>query len=343
MRISEYSYQPSGMSASEWNDLISASRQINLIQSWEYGEAKALTGPWQVERGVISDNNQIIGAAQTMVRRAPVGNGGMAWINRGPLLLDHSAEPGVHYAAMLAALNAHFVEQKKLYLRLAPMIDVAGFDKRWASGAGLQNTGVSGWASSVVDLSQSAEALRKALHGKWRNGLVRAERSGISVRSGFDEPSCAAFIEGHREHLRRLGGDGGIDENLLRTMQELLPKSRKIYFHVAYMNDQPIGGIAIAKYGQSGEYLAGHNSDAGRTNNAGQLLLWSAMMQLRNEGVSYLDLGGMDEKLTPAGIYRFKQRVGGSSYRLANEFESGSNSLINKLIRWQVARARSKQ
>ena len=67
------------MNASEWNDLISASRQINLIQSWEYGEAKALTSPWQVERGVISDNNQVIGAAQTMIRRAPVGNGGMAW------------------------------------------------------------------------------------------------------------------------------------------------------------------------------------------------------------------------------------------------------------------------
>ena len=185
--------------------------------------------------------------------------------------------------------------------------------------------------------------MRKTLHGKWRNGLVRAERSGISVRSGTDEASYSTFIAGHREHLQRFGVGGGIDESLLKAIRDLLPQSRKLCFLVAYMDERPIGAIAIAKYGQAGEYLAGHNTDAGRANNAGQLLLWSAMMQLRDEGMSCLDLGGMDEKLTPAGIYRFKQRVGGSSYRLTNEFESGSKSLVNKLIRWRAKRARSKQ
>ena len=115
MKIPEYSYQSTIMSASEWNNLISESQQINLIQSWEYGEAKALTSSWQVERGVISDNNQVIGAAQTMIRHAPAGTGGMAWINRGPLLLNQDLKTDVHFAPMMTALKVHFVEQKRLY------------------------------------------------------------------------------------------------------------------------------------------------------------------------------------------------------------------------------------
>ena len=140
--------------------------------------------------------------------------------------------------------------------------------------------------------------------------------------------------------LERLGPEAGLDAGLLTALQACLPQARKFYLLLASVDGEPASGMAFVKYGRSAEYLAGHNNPLGRGVNAGQLLLWTAINRLRADGFERLDLGGMDEHATTPGIFEFKQRVGGTPYRLANELESIPNSLVGRLVRASVARAR---
>jgi len=340
MTTAEYVYRPMQVEADAWDRLVADAPHLSLIQTGAFSDAKAAAGPWQAERGLIWANGSAVGATQAMVRKIPGMNRGLAWVNRGPFVLGDADDAPSHQAGMLAALNAHFADERGLYLRIAPMCAAAAFDDQWAAATGLRITETLGWSSAIVDLQQSPETLRKGLHGKWRNALKQAEQADISVRQGSDNNLFTAFLAGHREQSTRLGDDIGISADFLEALQAGLPDDRKIYVLLADVAGMPAGGIAIAKFGQTGEYIAGHNNDVGRKHNAGQRLLWAAMMHLQNAEFGNFDLGGMDEKLTPPGIFRFKDRVGGAPYRLANELEGGFEPFINRLIRWRVTKAR---
>ena len=74
--------------------------------------------------------------------------------------------------------------------------------------------------------------------------------------------------------------------------------------------------------------------------NAGQLLLWRAVAAMKEHGGRGFDLGGLDVDLTPPGIYRFKDGLGGVPYRLAPELEALGGGLLGRLVRWRVRTAR---
>jgi len=79
---------------------------------------------------------------------------------------------------------------------------------------------------------------------------------------------------------------------------------------------------------------------AGRAANAGQLLLWRAVCEMKELGYRWFDLGGMDLYQTPSGIFHFKAGLGGTPYRLVGEFEAHDGRWVSKMIRWRVHRVR---
>jgi lipid II:glycine glycyltransferase (peptidoglycan interpeptide bridge formation enzyme) len=80
-----------------------------------------------------------------------------------------------------------------------------------------------------------------------------------------------------------------------------------------------VAGILVARHGDAATYLIGWNGDEGRKRKANNALLWAAMVDLPRRGVRFLDLGGIDDRLTP-GIAAFKRGINGEEYRLAGEF-----------------------
>jgi hypothetical protein len=336
-----YSFTPGAFTAAEWDAHVDAAPGCNLIQTWAYGEAKAGTGPWRVERGLITAaDGEPVGAAQVLLRRVKFIGDGMAWLNRGPLRLAGVQPSPELETGMLAAVARHYAGERGLYLRIAPMAEAGAFDPASAEAAGLNVTATPGWASAMIDLTQAEDELRAALHGKWRNALVKAERAEIEVRIGDGDDLFERFIVGHRAHMKRIGPEGGLDEWLLRGIKSVLPAERALLVALAMVDGRAAAGMVFVRFGDAAEYLAGHADDKGRAENASQLLLWSAMLRLKQLGCRRFDLGGMDEKLTPEGIYRFKARVGAAPYRLAAELESPPKSLLARLVRRRVMRAR---
>ncbi len=324
----------------EWNQLAGPMAGFSLMQCWEWGEAKAGTGPWRVERGTLSRDGGAVGAFQTLVRALPGGlPGGLAWINRAPLWRDPQDGGRAPSKAMMSALARHYVHRRGLYLRLAPVQAEDGFD---GDDDGLVAAGVEGWASAVLDLERSVEDLRLGLHQKWRNALNKAERSAIEVRAGPDEGLFAEFLDGYRSMTRERGFATSVTPELLTALQSALPEEGRMETFMATHDGAPAGSVLMVRHGDTAEYLAGTVAEAGRAVNAGQLLLWRAVVAMKERGARRFDLGGLDARLTPPGIRRFKDGLGGTPYRLAPELEALGGGLLGRLVRWRVRAARSR-
>ena len=97
-----------------------------------------------------------------------------------------------------------------------------------------------------------------------------------------------------------------------------------------------VGSILIARYASRCEYLAGNA--AGQRAGSGQLLLWRAIVEMKRQGCTTFDLGGMDPERTPKGIYDFKAGVNAVPYRLPNEIEGDDRTLMQKMVRLHVTR-----
>jgi len=86
----------------------------------------------------------------------------------------------------------------------------------------------------------------------------------------------------------------------------------------AFSEEEPLAGICIGSHGSAATYLLGWNGEQGRNLKANQFLLWNAIMLLKEQGIRWLDLGGIDEEGTP-GISEFKLGVNGARYVLVGE------------------------
>lgn len=339
------SLEPQDFSQSEWTDLVSGFQGLSLMQTWEYAEAKAEMSQWMVWRATLNDHGLTLGAVQAMVRPFPWLSGGLVWINRGPLWnrveTDGMDDPSL-LSPMMKALQHYWVEQRGMYLRIAPpaLENITAADALGTTGCG-QVAAVSGWASARVDLSQTVESLRSQLQQKWRNCLNKAERLGLTTQEGSADEGFRELTASYGTTLPERNYQTNITPKFLCRLQALLPPERKLWALNARQDTEQLGGILIARYGDTCEYLVGSINEAGKERNAGQFLLWQAVCQMKALGYRWFDLGGMDPEHTPAGIFHFKSGLGGTLYRLIGEFEGHNGGWRSRALRWYVSRVRS--
>lgn len=330
-----------GFPQHEWTHLVSGFYDLSLVQTWEYAEAKTQAASWRVEQAVFVDGERVVGAVQALVRPIPWLQRGLVWINRGPLWRRSKNEDPSLLVAMMEELRRHWVDKQHIYLRIAPPNREGEVDVNALKEIGYRrDDNLEGWASARLDLSLPVEALRNQLQQKWRNCLNKAERLRLTVQTGCDALAFDQFLREYKRMLLDRKYCTSATPVLLSRLQALLPPERKLWVLTAHQNGQSLGAVLIARYGETCEYLAGAINDAGRAVNAGQLLLWRAACEMKNLGHRWLDLGGMDPKQTPSGIFHFKSGLGGVPYRLMGELEAHDGSWLSKIVRWRVRRVR---
>jgi lipid II:glycine glycyltransferase (peptidoglycan interpeptide bridge formation enzyme) len=323
--------------AEKWSAALAPSPDLSLLQTWEYGEAKAQTGPWSAERAVLLSDGRELAAAQVLVRKAPLGRGGLAWLSRGPVVLGETDDGS--RLEMLQALREHWVAERGLYMRAAPTASFGDIPNASMVRAGLRETQTPGWVSTRLDLRPSLPDLRSGFKQKWRNALNKAERLGVEVGGGTDAQPFERFVAAYDGEEPALGYRRTVTGHLLRALQDLLPPERKLITLEAILGDRPVSWMVLARYGTTGEYLASVNTADGRSSNAGQRLMWEAVCTLKSEGVLSLDLGGGDPADRSSGISQFKAGVGGETYRLPAELEATGGGWGARIVRRAVMRA----
>jgi hypothetical protein len=326
-------------SQEEWTALVTRFQDQSLMQTWEYGEAKARTGPWQAVRLAFLQGDLPVGACQAMVRPLPIWRGGLAWINQGPLWRPRGVEGDwALLGKMLAELRTYWVEERRLYLRLALPLELAGgggdflppLGYAWVPGAG-------GWASARLDLSPAAEELRTGLSQNWRKQLSRAERQGVTARVGRSPELFERFLENYGEFLGRKGLHPPLTRDFLRELQAQLPEARRLWVCEGWQGTVCLGSLLLAGYGDTSLFLALALSGAGQAAHGGFVIHWQAVLAMKAAGFRWLDLGGVDPQRTPPGILQFKSGLRGKPYQLVGELEAG-RGVVSRALRWYIRR-----
>jgi len=322
----------------EWNDIVSGLDDLSLMQAWEFGEAKAEAGQWKASRAVFRKDNEIVGAAQAMIRMIPFLNRGLVWINRAPLLKDKTMVTSGVCIDILKEIKKYWVDQKKMYLRIAPPLMAS--DESYAifkAASFSKTTETDVWASEIVDLSLSLEELRKGLQQKWRNCLNKAERMEVTCETGSSDVLMDELLDDYKMLLDNVGFGTNLSPELVRTMQNLLPDFRKMLVFAGRQDGEKLGSVLIAPYGNTCMYLIGATNNIGRKVNANHYLIWNAVCEMKKRGYRWFDLGGVHPDNTPPGILHFKRGLKGTPYQLMGEVEAYRDGFLNRMIRKRIA------
>lgn len=324
--------------SAEWDGLLGNASGVGFTQTWEFGSAKCAGSDWTVQRVKASCADGPLAVCQALTRRIPVLGGGLAWINRGPVFLDHPYSSVEARARTLSSLHSFFAEQQGLFVRLAPAIGLRAEDFR---GSGLVDKGRRGWASAILDLAPEEAVLASGLRKTWRTEIARGRAAGVEARRPRGTEANLTFVENYARFLERRRLKTSVTPALLSAIFRHAPPERQPAIFVASAGGPAESGVLTVDYFGTREYLASWTSEAGAPPGGGQLALWTALLDARSAGIRRFDVGGLDPENTPEGIRRFKEGLRAVPYRLSNELETLDAGWRQRLTRWASARGRS--
>lgn len=300
-----------------------------LEQSWAYGEAVATASRGKVrsERWLIRDPaGEALGMAQAFSR--PILGARLVRLVRGPLFL-----PGLDRTrrdTALGLIRAAYPWRKRCLLWWLPELNGGSESEAAMARLGLRQM-VTGYSSIRLDLTPPLARLRAQLDGKWRNALKQAEKSPMlielasRVEGSWNEAAFAALMVEHDEHRidRRFLGPDAVFYQAFAAAAGAAPDEDAllIWAHAGTHlgKPRPLAGILVLRHGRAATYAMGWSNQAGRLVKAHYRLLWRAIAELQQRGVTQFDLGGVDTE-RGAGVARFKLGLGGEVFTLAGSF-----------------------
>jgi hypothetical protein len=166
------------------------------------------------------------------------------------------------------------------------------------------------FGSHVVDLSLSEEELWSGVHGKHRNSIRRAEKTGVKIVHGGVEYLEDYLALDHETWAR--SGKGGATRSMLQNYVAQLDS--KVHIFMSYMDDLAQSGAIFMYNCDCCYYIYGASRSRPEPGSA-NLLHWEAMKYMKNNGVHRYSFVGArineDEGSKYHGIQRFKERFGG--------------------------------
>lgn len=237
-------------------------------------------------------------------------------INRGPLYFR--ALTAQEQRAVWKGVSTLGGLWRGRLLSVAPDIRLSGLSLAMLADMGFRQFSPHAWESVWIDLDLDLESLRKRLDGKWRNMLAFSERSLLQLEVGSDDELFAWMI-GQYQELMRDKEFSGTPVGLLQALRKRLGGQEQLLILRATHEGKPVAGICLVRHGAAATYLLGWNGNEGRNLKANQYLLWQAIMQLKQLGLRWFDLGGINEEMTP-GITAFKTGLNGERYELVGEY-----------------------
>lgn len=295
----------------EYTRLFAVAPRSNLLQDWSWGDGKAAAEGWRPVRLRMAVDNETVAVAQFLERRfGPLAG---LRLNRGPVWLQPDLSIEIKMA-VIAALRRRWRWWRGRILLMAPELPAEA--SKMLVATGFRRRSAPAWQSSWLDLRRPPQEIRKALAGKWRNMLVKAEKSGGTVDMLKGSEAVAWLLPHYREMIQRMGFSG-VPEPMLTALAQ---HGDVIAFRF-WANGEAVSCVLVARHGSSATYLVSWNSEDGRRLSGNYLLLWSAVMALQDSGCHWFDLGGIDAQLTP-GVAAFKRGLGGEEYILAGEWLS---------------------
>ncbi len=290
-----------------WGHAMTSAAFVPLQQSPAYAAALARRGRL-IRRLLIEDGGRITLGIQAATRRI-VGFPLITTALRGPFSFVAGPDlPRAAFAAAVDALRARWPHA----LILSPDF-IASVNSQGAMRAASLREIVSSASIVQVDLTGDGRALRKRLHGKWRNRLCKAEARGLRVDIKRGGAALAWLLHAHTrlmamKRFKALPSDFVLD--LIATSAR-----RDVFVVAVETQGQTVAAALFLRHGHGATYVIAAAEPAGRLVHAGNLALWQGLRALQDAGVRICDLGQVEgERAAP--LAHFKLGTGGQVLQL---------------------------
>ena len=313
-------------SYTDWHTYLQKCQKVNLLQSWQYGDAKQETTKWKVSRFLIAnEKQQIVGLAQTLSFSLPL-IGGVVRMNRGPMLISNLTRMSddIILYKVISALLEEFKKRRWWVAQIAPETNASKSTNDFLKNIGFKKLAVAPYSSGLLNLQLSEEELLMGLKKKWRYSLRKSQSSGINV--GIVEKNSRDYETLLKRYTKfKIENDfPGILDSLILSLIRQKGEVWKFHFIVAQMEaslniDNCYGMLASIENGDVATYFIGETNNEGRELQVNYLLLWQAILYAKSNGCNWFDIGGLDTT-TPVGIAHFKKGLQAEIYTLIGEW-----------------------
>ncbi len=329
-----------------WNDFVAGSAEPSILQSYEWGEFKALFG-WKPVRILLEGDRAPAAGISVLRREAPLIKHSFFYAPRGPVL-DYNNKQLLH--DLFERVEKEAERYHAISLKIDPAVsedDQAGRDNLRALGFEKARKQVQPRATFILDLDRDLDALLKSFEEKTRYNIRLAEKKGVVVKEDVSEQGIAVFNQLYKETARR--------DNFLVHPPVYYQKLREIMFpaglgtnFIAYYEGKPVGAVIILAFGKRIWYMYGASASEYRNVMPNHLLHWEVIKWAKDRGYKEYDLWGIpanpQEGHPLFGVYRFKKGFNGKPVKYIGAYDFPYSPLFNYMFEhgltwWQNVRS----
>ena len=273
----------------EWDVEILA-RGGHPLQLWGWGQVKAAHN-WQVSRVFVYSGDQIIGAAQLLIRPLPKLFNALVYIARGPVCDKQDRE------AVLDALADHV---KITYSAVALTVE-----PDWE-----EMPDIDGWHEStntiliprtlILDLQQPEDELQAAMTKKTRQYIRKSASEDVEVRKVKNREELDACLAIYKQTAQRAGFALHDDQYYYDIYDEMGDHSLVM---AAFHKGEPLAFLWLAISEATAFELYGGMNDLGQQLRSNYTLKWQTIQLAKKWGIERYDFNG----LLNDGVSTFKQ------------------------------------
>jgi lipid II:glycine glycyltransferase (peptidoglycan interpeptide bridge formation enzyme) len=268
-----------------------------------------------------------------------VVGGGLAYVSGGPLVrgLGAGREQLDRLDLAVDGLVREFVHRRGLTLRIAAPVGLEEHNQAVADR--LERAGfvasptADRYHTVLLDVDRPPEELRASFHKHWRRHLNGALRQDLEMTFGT-EPDAFEQVARMSDALRvRKGYELDLDARFYADVQSELGEPDRLVVGLVLKDGTPVAGNITSIHGDTAVYLIGASTEAGLGCKAGYLMHWRTIELLRERGVPWYDLGGIDPVANP-GVTSFKLRTNGFDVTAAGPFDLSPAGLRGRVAGW---------
>lgn len=326
------------LDTSDWQAALAQFDMANIYQTWYYAVTHS-RGPFRtICRTALVRDAHVDVIAQFRVKRVPLTGLGIAEADWGPIWDPHAPRSEATLRTFLRFVHKQLCLERGLMVRFVPcstlqaeadevlvrLLGESGFELDPASRP---------YRTIVLDLSLPLEALRRNLHGKWRNRLNAAERANLTVESGMDLEYFVRFYSLYQEMWRHKRFPSGVRMSAISRLHRLMPANERFFISIARQDNQDVAATVCTTCGNTVLYFLGASRPgAARRHSPGYLLQWFNICTAQLLGYRWYDTGGIADN-DASGVYRFKTRMNGELVYFPGRFGASPDAKYTRFYK----------
>ena len=322
-------------SPDEWQETEAKLAPHTFLQSWEWSLAQQALGQKIFRLGIVKDD-RLIGLAFIYLIKARRGS--FLFCPHGPLINWEEAEEIM--PILLKYLIALGRQERADFIRFSPLAPNRPAMKNIFAGLGFRPAPVHlmhpelAW---LLDLRPTPEELLSGLEKRTRYSIRKAQKDGVTIRTGNAAAALAEFYKLYKETAERQKFVPFTKDYLKKELAAFV-KNDKIMLYFAYYQAEPIATAMIIFSHDSAFYHHGASSRKFTKVAASELIQWTAIGQAKSRGLKFYNFWGIAPETAPnhpwTGLTRFKKGFGGFSeeYLHAQDYALTKKYWLNYLI-----------